>query len=128
MKREKNNDYELLRERLCFKANILYVGRTIQNKDKLFNLHEYLPNLLRMHINEDYYITMLEYGTIENVLEEMIKTKNYSIEENIKEFIDWIDKHDEFNNLLNVKEYDKLVKQLKVMDELFPEIKKRGKI
>ena len=119
MKSETNTEYEQLKERLCYKANIVHIGKAIQSKDKLFKLKEYLPNLLRMHINEDYYTTMLEYGVIEEVLDKMTKTKNNNREQNINEFKEWIEKHETFENLFNKKEYNNLIEQIKILDELY---------
>ena len=119
MKSERNNEYEKLKERLCYKANVLYVGRTLQNKDKLFELKEYLPNLLRIHINEDYYTTMMGYGVIEEVLDKMTKTKNNNWEQNINEFKEWVEKHEDFENLFNKKEYINLTEQLKILEKIY---------
>ena len=114
-----NEEHEQLKESLCSEAKVVYVGRTIQNKDKLFNLKEYLPNLLRRYVHEDYYTTMMEYGVIEEVLDKMTKTKNNSWEQNINEFKEWIEKHEEFENLFNKQEYINLTEQLKILDRIY---------
>jgi hypothetical protein len=83
----------------------------------LFGLGEYLPNLLRSFISNDYYTRMEELGVWDEIVKKILKTKHYSREEDIVEFIDWIDTHKEFEDLINRDEVKELYDEIEKLEK-----------
>lgn len=111
--------YNRMREDICLRTNVVNIKKAQDREEELFALGEYLPNLLRSFLDLSYYTQMREMGVIEEVLEEMAKTRKQGREKDIYEFVAWVDKHEDFENILNRKKFDELDEQLKALEELY---------
>ena len=117
--------YEDEKERIYYSHNVVNIKKAQNREEELFSLKEYLPNLLRSFLSIDYYTRMEEYGVIDEVLEKTGETRKYTREESVIEYINWIDTHKEFHDLLNEKE----VKEIgDLVEELEKEIEALKKI
>lgn len=111
-----------MREDICLRTNVVNIKKAQKREEELFNLGEYLPNLLRSFLSLSYYTKMREKGVIENVLEEMAKTRKQGREKDIYEFVKWIENHKDFDELLNHEKFEGLDKELKILEKSFQEI------
>lgn len=114
--------YAQMREDICLRTNVVNIKKAQKREEELFNLGEYLPNLLRSFLSLSYYTKMREKGVIENVLEEMAKTRKQGREKDIYEFVKWIENHKDFDELLNHEKFEGLDKELKILEKSFQEI------
>ena len=119
-----NRLYDNEKERIYYQYNVVNIKKVQSREDDLINLKEYLPNLLRSFITTEYYTRMEEYGVIDKVLKKMRKTRGQSREDNVIEYINWIDSHKEFNDLLNEKQVKKLGDSLEELEKEVKELKK----
>jgi acyl carrier protein phosphodiesterase len=111
--------YNRMREDLCLRTNVVNIKKAQNREEELFDLGEYLPNLLRSFLSLSYYTKMREMGVIEEVLEQMAKTRKQGREKDIYEFVKWIDKHQDFDDLLNRKKFEELDEQLKALEDIY---------
>jgi len=109
--------YVRLREKICYKYTVVNITKLKSREDELFGLGEYLPNLLRSFISNDYYTRMEELGVWDEIVKKILKTKRYSREEDIVEFIDWIDTHKEFEDLINRDEVKELYDEIEKLEK-----------
>ena len=122
-----NEVYEEGRERIYLSINIVNIPKIDEYKEELFALDEYLPNLLRGFIGLDYYRVLNNSDNLDKIMEQMGDTRFFTREEDVVEFINWIDEHPDFKELLNEdkvkelgddlesleKDYEKYLKVLK---------------
>ena len=109
--------YVRLREKICYKYMIVNITKLKSREEELFSIGEYLPNLLRSFISNDYYTRMEELGVWDEIVKKILKTKHYSREEDIVEFIDWIDTHKEFEDLINRDEVKELYDEIEKLEK-----------
>ena len=100
--------YNKAKEDLYYKFNIVEIKKAQSREEELFSLGEYLPNLLRSFLSLDYYTRMEEMGVLDDVLTEMAKTRKQGREADVIEYINWIDSHKDFKDLLNEDKMKKL--------------------
>ena len=100
--------YNKAKEDLYYKFNIVNIKKAQSREEELFSLGEYLPNLLRSFLSLDYYTHMEERGVLDDVLTEMAKTRKQGREADVIEYINWIDSHKDFKDLLNEDKVKKL--------------------
>ena len=122
-----NEVYEEGRERIYLSINIVNIPKIDKYKEELFALDEYLPNLLRSFIGLDYYRALNNSDNLDKIMEQMGDTRFFTREEDVVEFINWVDEHPDFKELLNEdkvkelgddlesleKDYEKYLKVLK---------------
>lgn len=122
-----NEVYEEGRERIYLSINIVNIPKIDKYKEELFALDEYLPNLLRSFIGLDYYRVLNNSDNLDKIMEQMGDTRFFTREEDVVEFINWVDEHPDFKELLNEdkvkelgddlesleKDYEKYLKVLK---------------
>ena len=116
--------YNNKKEELYYKTNIVEIKKAQNREEELFNLGEYLPNLLRGFLSLDYYTRMREMGVIDNVLKEMAETRKQGREKDVIEYINWIDSHDDFKDLLNEKKVKELGDELEELEKEYNEMLK----
>lgn len=119
--------YNDSKETLYYKYNIVNISKAQERESELFNLNEYLPNLLRGFLSIDYYTRMEEANMIDDVLKKMGETRKYTREESVIEFINWIDTHKTFNDLLNEDKVKELGDDLEALEKEYNELKKKIK-
>ena len=112
--------YDELREKTCLKYLIVDIKKVKSRQEELFQLKEYLPNLIRGFL-DGYYKRMEEYGVLDDIGEHMVRhyTKMYTRREEVVEFIIWIDNHREFEDLINEEMLEKLEKELEELETRF---------
>ena len=103
--------YAKLREDVFYKYSVLNYNKIETYEKELVNLHEYLPNIISGYVVMDYKI-LNELGVWEDIVKQIGKARHYSREDDIVEFIDWIDKHDEFEDLIKRNEVKKLYDEI----------------
>lgn len=109
--------YEDMREEIYLKYNIVNIDKVKKRQEDLFALNDYLPLLIRTFC-DGYFTRMEKNGVIDKVFEKMRKVgKHKSREFSVNEFIDWIGKHDEFEDLLNRRELKKLYDEIDKLEE-----------
>ena len=86
--------------------------------EELVGLNQYLPNILQGYMANDYYFSLIKNGVWDKVLEQMKNSKYYSYEESSLEFVEWIKKHPQFQELLNTDELDRINQELKDLDDI----------
>ena len=119
-----DNLYNDKKEELYYKINVVEIKKAQNREEELFNLGEYLPNLLRGFLSLDYYTRMREMGVIDNVLKEMAETRKQGREKDVIEYINWIDSHDDFKDLLNEKKVKELGDELEELEKEYNEMLK----
>lgn len=117
-KKKINELHNRVREEVCYKYNIVNISKVKKYEDELSNLEEYLPVLMPSFIMQDYK-RLEEKGLWDDIVKKTGETRKYSYEECIYEFVDWIDNHQEFKEILNKKELEKLEKNLNDLGETF---------
>ena len=65
---------------------------------------------------------MEDMGAIDDFLMEMAKTRKQGIEADTIEFVNWINEHDEFSDLLNEKELKKLDDELNELEKWYEHV------
>ena len=75
-------------------------------------LIDYLPVLLRRLCGTSYYEQLFSKPNQEKIKDKIHKTSNYNRKQIILEFIEWC-KDNNYTNLINSKEEEKLKKELK---------------
>lgn len=116
--------YERRKEELYLGTNVVNIKKAQDRQEDLFNLNEYLPNLLRGFLDINYYSKMEEAGVIDEVMEQMAKTRKQGREADVVEFINWIDSHKDFSDLLNEKKVKNLGDKLEELEKEYNELKK----
>ena len=117
--------YTRKKEEVYYKnMDVVEIEKARNREEELFSLGEYLPNLLRGFLSLDYYTNMRERSVIDKVLSEMAKTRKQGIEEDVIEFINWIDSHKDFKDLLNEEKVKDLGGELEVLEKEYNKFKK----
>ena len=117
--------YNRKKEEVYYKnMDVVEIEKARNREEELFSLGEYLPNLLRGFLSLDYYTNMRERGVIDTVLKEMGETRKQGIEEDVIEFINWIDSHKDFKDLLNEEKVKELDGELEVLEKEYNKFKK----
>jgi hypothetical protein len=119
--------YERRKEELYLGTNVVNIKKAQNRQEELFSLNEYLPNLLRGFLDINYYSRMEEAGVIDKVMEQMAKTRKQGREADVIEFINWIDTHKDFNDLLNEKKVKNLGDKLEELEKEYNALKKQIK-
>ena len=103
-----NKIYNETKEEIYLKYNIVDINNVKKRKEELFQLNDYLPLLIRDYL-EGYFTRMENEGVIDEIFEKMRQIgKHKSREDSVKEFIEWIEKHKEFDDLLNKNTFKKI--------------------
>lgn len=108
--------YESLREKIFYKYNIVNRDKLKSYEEELVNLHDYLPNLISGSVIMSYTV-LTELGVWDDIVEKSGKTRHYSREDNVVEFIEWIDAHKEFEELINRDEVKKLYDDVEQLEK-----------
>ena len=87
-------DYNLLNLQELYKIN----------KD-LYEKEEYIPVYIDLYSHIDYIHTLKEKGLYEKYSTQIQKARQYTLNEIITEFIQWINQHPEYKKLFNKKNY-----------------------
>ena len=67
-------------------------------------------------------------GSLNKEIIDLIKeSRKYTNEEEIMEFINWVDKHNQFEDLINEKEVKKLGDELEELENYIDKLKKKYK-
>lgn len=78
-------------------------------KELLRNTNVYYPVLIRRLLGIDYHTHL----TDTRVYDKIYETRNYTSEDEVNELLDWVKQNNRYENLLNKKEYNKIIKDLK---------------
>jgi hypothetical protein len=113
-----NELYARVREEVCYRYNIVNVSKARKHQEELSNLEEYLPILMPSFIMQEYS-SLNEKGLWDDIVKRTGETRKYSHEECIYEFVDWIDNHQEFEELLNRNELKNLERKLNDLEKTF---------
>lgn len=105
------------KEKLYIQHNVVNIKQVEKHKNELFQLNEYLPNLIRSRFPYDYGKHIESSEKKENIIKQMYKSKRFTDEEETIEFINWVDKHEQFKDLINEKEVKKLEKELEELEK-----------
>jgi len=100
---------EELIENLYLKTNIINIDEVYKLEKEFVSSNIYLPNLIRYFISNDYYSNV----TSQEVVDKLVETRRYTRQENVEEFIEWIKKNPQYDQLLNNDELKKLNQHLK---------------
>lgn len=114
--------YNDAKEEIYLGTNIVNIKKAQSRQEELFELGEYLPNLLRSFLDLSYYTKMRELGVIDKVLEQMAKTRKQGREADVIEFINWIDTHKDFNDLINEDKVNKIADQIEQLEKEYNEM------
>ena len=106
------------REKIYLSHNLLNINALPKYNEELVGLNQYLPNILQGYMANDYYFSLIKNGVWDKVLEQMKNSKYYSYEESSLEFVEWIKKHPQFQELLNTDELDRINQELKDLDDI----------
>ena len=112
--------YNNAKEEIYLGTNIVNIKKAQSRQEELFELGEYLPNLLRAFLDLSYYSKMRELG----VMEQMAKTRKQGREADVIEFINWIDAHKDFSDLINEDKVNKITGQLESLEKEYKEMLK----
>ena len=96
-----DNLYDNIKEKIYLNENILNVSEINKRSIELIGLDEYIPNLLRPYLGLTYYTNLEKKENYQSIIKEMNKTRKQSIEDDVIEFINWIDTHKEYHTFLN---------------------------
>lgn len=116
--------YNDKKEELYYKTNVVEISKAQSREEELFSLNEYLPNLLRGFLSLDYYSRMEEAGVLDSVMSEMAKTRKQGREKDVIEYINWIDSHKDFQDLLNEEKVKELGDSLEQLEKDYNEMLK----
>lgn len=116
--------YNDKKEELYYKTNVVEISKAQSREEELFSLNEYLPNLLRGFLSLDYYSKMEEAGVLDSVMQEMAKTRKQGREKDVIEYINWIDSHKDFQDLLNEEKVKELGDSLEQLEKDYKEMLK----
>lgn len=108
--------YVSLREEVFYKYKIVNRSKLKSYEEELVNLHDYLPNLISGSVIMDYKV-LTELGVWDEIVKKSGETRHYSREDNVVEFIDWIDAHKEFEELINRTEVKKLYDEIEQLEK-----------
>ena len=114
--------YNDAKEEIYLGTNIVNIKKAQSRQEERFELGEYLPNLLRSFLDLSYYTKMRELGVIDKVLEQMAKTRKQGREADVIEFINWIDTHKDFNDLINEDKVNKIADQIEQLEKEYNEM------
>lgn len=82
------------------KHNILDLNKVKEFEDDLINIGEYLPFLIRNSISIDYYHNIRVLDFYDNILLEIFNSRDFSIEEQVLELLEWVNNHNDFKSLI----------------------------
>ena len=116
--------YNNAKEEIYLGTNIVNIKKAQSRQEELFELGEYLPNLLRAFLDLSYYSKMRELGVMDKVTEQMAKTRKQGREADVIEFINWIDAHKDFSDLINEDKVNKITGQLESLEKEYKEMLK----
>ena len=116
--------YNQEKERIYYSINVVNIKKAQNREEELFQLNEYLPNLLRGFLSINYYSVMEENGVLDKVMLKMRDTRKQGREADVIEYINWIDSHKQFQDLLNEKKVKDLGDQLEELEKEYTEMKK----
>ena len=116
--------YNREKERIYYSINVVNIKKAQSREEELFQLNEYLPNLLRSFLSTNYYTVMEENGVLDKVMLKMRDTRKQSREADVIEYINWIDSHKQFQDLLNEKKVKELDDQLEELEKEYNKLKK----
>ena len=88
------------RENIYLKHNILDLNKVKEFENDLINLDEYLPFLIRNSISIDYYHNIRVLDFYDNILVEIFNSRDFSIEEQVLELLEWVNSHNDFKSLI----------------------------
>ena len=111
-----NELYDELREQTCYKYSIVNVGKVKSYADELSALEEYLPNLMPSFIIQNY-TSLNEKGVWDDIVKKTGETRHYTMEECVYEFVDWVDEHPQFKEVLDKESLKELEKELGVLEK-----------
>ena len=78
------------KEKIYLGVNIIDIKKVKNRQEELFDLGDYLPNLLRGFLDISYYTHINELPVAEDIFKEISKTRGQSRELDVVEFINWI--------------------------------------
>lgn len=118
MSKEQDKEFAKLRIRqgiknICNNHNIINKEELKKYEDKLYG-EPYLPRLLLYELDDIKYLEMLEQmGNEEEYYKRLTELphKMHKYDE-IREFKEWVNKRDDYSELLNEKEYEQMEKEV----------------
>ena len=116
--------YNQEKERIYYSINVVNIKKAQSREEELFQSNEYLPNLLRGFLSINYYSIMEENGVLDKVMLKMRDTRKQGREADVIEYINWIDSHKQFQDLLNEKKVKDLGDLLEELEKEYTEMKK----
>ena len=117
------DEYNNLKEQIYLSTNIVNIKKALAREEELFSLGEYLPNLLREILHPNYYSRMEQMGVLDEVLDTMAQTRKQGREADTIEFINWIDTHKDFEELLNEENVIKLADKIEPLEMEYEALK-----
>ena len=105
-----------LKENIYLNHCIINIDEVKKIEDELLEEEIYLPALLRGMISKKYLQRIKEKGLYEEILPDLVKAYKYTREDSCIEFINWIDTHKKYKNLLNEKELKVLGDELEELE------------
>lgn len=115
------------KEKIYIQHNVVNIKQVEKQQEELFQLDEYLPNLLRSNLPYSYHKQLESSEKNEDIIKQMYKSKRFTDEEETIEFINWVDKHNQFKDLINEKEVKKLGDELEKLEKYINKLQKKRK-
>ena len=93
------------------KYSLVNFNRLNEVEDELINSKEYLPFQIRRYLKTDYLKYLQSNNGKQEVIDKIVDGKFQPVMFYVEEYIDWVNKHKEYKDLLDTEEYNQFIKE-----------------
>ena len=112
------------KERIYRKYHVVNIKNIEKHQEELFQLDEYLPNLIRSNLHYSYRKQIESSEKRDIIVKQMYNSRRFSDEEETVEFINWVEEHEQFKDFINEKEVKKLGDELEELEKYINKLQK----